>query len=50
MIEAAFWFIVAADRRPDRLPRPLQAGAPPTPDLAIEEARRTKETLEAGTR
>jgi hypothetical protein len=30
--------------------RSVQAGAPPTPDLAIEEARRTKETLEAGTR
>jgi hypothetical protein len=28
----------------------VRAGAPPTPDLAIEEARRTKETLEAGTR
>jgi hypothetical protein len=26
--------------------RLFQAGAPPTPDLAIEEAKRTKEVLE----
>ena len=26
-------------------PNLVQAGAPPTPELAIEEARRTKETL-----
>jgi uncharacterized membrane protein YqjE len=49
MIEAVFWFVVAAAAGFFAY-RSLQAGAPPTPDLAIEEARRTKETLEAGTR
>ena len=49
LIEAAFWFAVAAVAGLFAL-RAVQAGAPPTPDLAIEEARRTKETLEAGTR
>jgi len=27
----------------------VQAGAPPTPDMAIEEGRRIRQTLEAGT-
>jgi uncharacterized membrane protein YqjE len=49
MVEAAFWFLVAAAAGLFAL-RSVRAGAPPTPDLAIEEARRTKETLEAGTR
>ena len=49
MIESAFWFVVAAVAGLIAY-RSMQAGAPPTPDLAIEEARRTKETLEAGTR
>jgi putative superfamily III holin-X len=49
MIEAAFWFLVAAAVGLFAY-RSVQAGAPPTPDLAIEEARRTKETLGAGTR
>ena len=49
LIEAAFWFAVAAVAGLFAL-RAVQAGAPPTPDLAIEEARRTKETLEAGSR
>jgi uncharacterized membrane protein YqjE len=49
MIEAGFWFAVAAVAGLIAL-RAVRAGAPPTPDLAIEEARRTKETLEAGTR
>jgi uncharacterized membrane protein YqjE len=49
LIEAAFWFGVAAAAGFFAY-RSVQAGAPPTPDLAIEEARRTKETLEAGTR
>jgi uncharacterized membrane protein YqjE len=49
MIEAGFWFVVAAAAGLFAY-RSVQAGAPPTPDLAIEEARRTKETLEAGTR
>ena len=49
VIEAGFWFVVAAAAGLFAY-RSVQAGAPPTPDLAIEEARRTKETLEAGTR
>lgn len=49
MIEALFWFLVAAGAGWFAY-RSVRAGAPPTPDLAIEEARRTKETLEAGTR
>ena len=49
MIEALFWFVVAAGAGFFAY-RSVQAGAPPTPDLAIEEARRTKETLEAGRR
>jgi hypothetical protein len=49
MIEAGFWFVVAGAVGFFAY-RSVQAGAPPTPDLAIEEARRTKETLEAGTR
>ena len=49
LIEAAFWFVVAAVAGLVAF-RAVRAGAPPTPDLAIEEARRTKETLEAGTR
>jgi uncharacterized membrane protein YqjE len=49
MIEAGFWFVVAAAAGFFAF-RSVRAGAPPTPDLAIEEARRTKETLEAGTR
>ena len=49
VIEAGFWFVVAAAAGLFAY-RSVQAGAPPTPDLAIEEARRTKETLEAGRR
>jgi len=49
MIEAVFWFAVAAAAGFFAF-RSVRAGAPPTPDMAIEEARRTKETLEAGTR
>jgi uncharacterized membrane protein YqjE len=49
VIEAALWFVIAAVAGLIAY-RSVRAGAPPTPDLAIEEARRTKETLEAGTR
>jgi uncharacterized membrane protein YqjE len=41
MIEAGFWFGVAAAAGFFAF-RSVRAGAPPTPDLAIEEARRTK--------
>jgi uncharacterized membrane protein YqjE len=49
LIEAGFWFLVAAGAGLFAY-RSVRAGAPPTPDLAIEEVRRTKETLEAGGR
>jgi len=49
MVEAGFWFVIAAAAGLFAF-RSVRAGAPPTPDLAIEEARRTKETLEAGSR
>jgi len=48
-VEALFWFVIAAVAGLIAF-RSVRAGAPPTPDLAIEEARRTKETLGAGTR
>ena len=49
LIEALFWFVIAVDAGLFAY-RSMRAGAPPTPDLAIEEARRTKVTLEAGGR
>ena len=49
LIEAVAWFVIAAIAGLVAY-RSVKAGAPPTPDLAIEEAKRTKETLEAGTR
>jgi uncharacterized membrane protein YqjE len=48
-IEAIGWFLIAGIAGLIAY-RSVKAGAPPTPDLAIEEAKRTKETLEAGTR
>ncbi len=48
-IEGVFWFLIAGLAGLIAM-RAVKAGAPPTPDLAIEEAKRTKETLEAGTR
>ena len=49
LIEGVFWFVIAGIAGLFAK-RAMEAGSPPTPDLAIEEARRTKETLEAGTR
>ena len=46
MIEALFWVLVAAGAGFFAY-RQFQAGAPPTPELAIEEAKRVKETFEA---
>ena len=46
-IEAVLWFAVAAVAGVIAY-RSFRAGAPPTPELAIEEAKRTRETL-AGT-
>ena len=48
LIEGAFWFVVAAIAGLIAY-RSLQAGAPPTPDMAIEEAKRVRQTLEGGT-
>ena len=50
LIEALFWFVVAAGRRLRSPTAPCKPALRRRPDLAIEEARRTKETLEAGTR
>lgn len=43
-IESVMWFVIAGAVGYFAY-RSLQAGAPPVPELAIEEARRTKETL-----
>ena len=48
MIEALFWFLVAATAGLIAY-RSFQKGAPPTPDLAIEEAKRVRQTLEGDT-
>jgi uncharacterized membrane protein YqjE len=48
LIEAVFWFIVAAIAGLIAR-RAFQAGSPPTPELAIEEAKRVRQTLETGT-
>ena len=47
LIEAVIFFIVAAVAGLVAY-RAVQAGAPPTPDLAIEEGKRIRQTLEAG--
>jgi uncharacterized membrane protein YqjE len=46
LVEALFWLVVGifAGLFAYRL---FKAGAPPTPDMAIEEARKAKETFEA---
>ena len=49
LIEAFGWFVIAGIAGLLAF-RAFKKGAPPTPDLAIEEARRTKETLGAGSR
>ena len=48
MIEALFWFLVAAGAGYFAY-RTFQKGSPPTPDLAIEEAKRVRQTLEGDT-
>ena len=47
MVEAFIWLAIAGGAGLIAY-RSLQAGAPPTPDMAIEEAKRTKETFEGG--
>jgi uncharacterized membrane protein YqjE len=44
LIEAGLWFVIAAGAGLFAW-RSVSQGAPPTPELAIEEARRTRETL-----
>jgi uncharacterized membrane protein YqjE len=44
LIEAGIWFAIAAAAGLFAW-RSVRQGAPPTPELAIEEARRTRETL-----
>jgi uncharacterized membrane protein YqjE len=46
LIESLFWLLVAGGAGLFAY-RQFQAGAPPTPELAIEEAKRVKETFEA---
>ena len=48
LIEAVVFFLVAAGAGFFAY-RAVQAGAPPTPDLAIEEGKRIRQTLETGT-
>ena len=48
MVEALFWFLVAAGAGYFAY-RSVQKGSPPTPDLAIEEAKRVRQTLEGDT-
>jgi uncharacterized membrane protein YqjE len=46
MVEALFWLLVAAGAGLFAY-RSVRAGAPPTPELAIEEAKRTKQAFES---
>jgi uncharacterized membrane protein YqjE len=48
LLEALFWFVVAAAAGYFAY-RSIGEGSPPTPEMAIEEGRRIKQTLEAGT-
>jgi hypothetical protein len=47
LVEAVFWLFVAGLAGLVAY-RSIQAGAPPTPDMAIEEAKLTRETFEGG--
>jgi hypothetical protein len=49
LVEAMFWLLVAGLAGLVAY-RSIQSGAPPTPDMAIEEAKLTKETFEGGDR
>ena len=48
LIEAVVFFVVAGVAGMVAY-RAMQAGAPPTPDMAIEEGKRIRQTLESGT-
>ena len=47
LIEAVLWFLIAAGAGLFAY-RSVQAGAPPVPERAIEEAKKTREALEGG--
>jgi hypothetical protein len=49
LVEALFWLLVAGLAGLVAY-RSIQSGAPPTPDMAIEEAKLTRETFEGGKR
>jgi uncharacterized membrane protein YqjE len=48
LIEAVIWFVIAAIAGLVAY-RAVRAGAPPTPEMAIEEGKRIKQTLESST-
>jgi hypothetical protein len=48
LVEAGMWFVIAALAALVAY-RSVKAGSPPTPEMAIEEGRRIRQTLEAGT-
>lgn len=48
LIEAALFFVVAAIAGLVAF-KAVQAGAPPTPDLAVEEGKRIRQTLQSST-
>jgi uncharacterized membrane protein YqjE len=48
-VEALFWFVVAAGAGLFAW-RSVKEGSPPVPEMAIEEARKTREALEGGPR
>jgi uncharacterized membrane protein YqjE len=48
LIEGVLFFLIAGGAGYFAY-RSMQAGAPPTPDLAIEEGKRIRQTLESGT-
>ena len=47
LVEAVMWFVIAGIAGFVAY-RALKAGAPPTPDMAIEEGKEIKEALQAG--
>ncbi len=47
LVEATMWFVIAGIAGFFAF-KAVKAGAPPTPDMAIEEGKEIKETLQAG--
>jgi uncharacterized membrane protein YqjE len=48
LVEAVLWFVIAGIAGLVAY-RAVKAGAPPTPDMAIEEGKRIRQTLESST-